>query len=248
MPRPDYIPRPDGACRTWAASLAGHLSAEPARFGVSADLAAELAARADEFAAALSVSRAGGTRTRIAILTKDDARRRMTDLARRAARLAKAHAGVTPRDLATLGLSIDGHRPPVLAPPATGPHLMVTTAPNCRLVVRLVDLSRPSTLQKPRGTLGAGIWVRLGPRFAGADPPHPADMAAVQSLPYATGPDVPPRSTDECTLAALATRGRVTLTLPAAAGLRSAYVVARWFDTRGNPSPPGPIVRTAVMP
>src|SRR5687768_8500324 len=103
MPRPDYIPRRDVDCRAWAANLARQRSVDPARFGVPADLAAELLARVDDFAAALTAATDPPTRTRPAVATKDAARRRLTELARRAARLVKANVDVSAPDLIDLG-------------------------------------------------------------------------------------------------------------------------------------------------
>jgi len=215
MSKPDYIPRRDSDCRAWALNFAAHLSADPARYGVSVERAAAGMERAQAFELAMMKVIDPATRTSPNVAAKDDVRRALVAQLRQTVRLVKAHVGGAASDLINLGLPLDGERPHPAGPPESGPTLTLTLQGGYRLKVRLADPQHPRTRQKPRGTVGAGLWIKIG-----------GDA---------------PRSTDECQFAALATSSTHTLQLTAAAGTHPLYVIARWFDTQGKQSPAGAV-------
>lgn len=220
MPRPDYLPRRDADLDVWAANFSQRLSASPESFGATAPEAEQVAGLVEAFHLALSVALNPQSRTKPAVAFKDQARRELTGALRPLARRIQAFAGLTDAARADLGLSIPGDRPVSGSAIDSPPLLIVQRQVGFRARVLIRDAAGRTSRQKPRGTLGAGLWIKLG--------------------------DEAPVGTDECRFAALATASQTTLQFANNTNGQLAWLIARWFNTKGQQGPPSAAVRFRI--
>jgi hypothetical protein len=214
----DALPRRDHPLASWCARLADALLDAPANFyGVSPADAATLRDLAAAFAEALAVVDDPAACTSVARTRKRESRARLEPFARRVARVATAHPGVSDVDRINLGLNVrDRPARRRVAVPAARPVARID--PYGR--VRVYDPSRPHA----GGTRPPGAWATL--------------------IFVRVGGDAPPLSPDECYLAAVTARGAVTLKLPPEALGEKIWVFARYVSERGDLGPAGPAAGT----
>jgi hypothetical protein len=99
-------------------------------------------------------------------------------------------------------------------PPTTRPLVRVDTSQRLLHTLRFSDESTPTRRRKPRGVLGAEVWVALA---APSDPP-PALGAAYRFL-------------------AVNSRGTLQTDFSTAEAGQTAYYALRWLSTRGETGP-----------
>lgn len=220
MPRPDYLPRRDADLDVWAANFSQRLSASPESFGATAPEAEQVAGLVEAFHLARSVALNPQSRTKPAVALKDQARRQLTAVLRPLVRRIQAFPGLSDADRADLALSIPGERPVTSSAIDSPPLLIVQRQVGFRARVLIRDAERRTSRQKPRGALGAGLWVKLG--------------------------DEAPVGTDECRFATLATASQTMLQFASSTHGQHAWVIARWFNTRGQQGPASAAVRFRI--
>lgn len=217
----DYIPRPDGAFTAWAKHYYDAVKAwwlargldpselkplENALSRWNADYAAHVSARAAAESAAAAKRSAreeggGGVPG-------------LEPEVRRLSAFIQSHPTTTDADRATIGITVrEGVGAPATTP-TTRPRAVVQAGQRLTHTLRLTDESTPTRRARPRGVLGAEVWVKL----VDAGQPAPTDPAAFAFLAMATG-------------------GGVTAEYRAADGGKTAVYMLRWVSTRGEKGP-----------
>jgi hypothetical protein len=129
----------------------------------------------------------------------------------------------TNADRAEMGITV---RPPKGTPaqtPSTRPLALVDGGGRLTHTLRLTDESTPTRRARPKGVLGAEVWVKL------VDPgtPAPTDPALLSFLTMATKPSV-------------------IAEYRAANGGKTAVYMLRWVNTRGEKGPWSDITTATV--
>ncbi|MGE4198735.1 MAG: hypothetical protein AB7G11_16625 [Phycisphaerales bacterium] len=245
----DYIPRPDGDFSAWANHYSKAVHDWWAAQGLdptdlkpledalalwNKDYAAHVAARAKAEAAAAAKRHARhGSPTSGAgvppVIPPLEAE------ARRLAAFIQAYPTTTDADRATIGITVrEGGGAPVTTP-TTRPQAVVQAGQRLTHTLRLTDESTPTRRARPRGVLGAEVWVKLvepngqmaSGQMAKSGQANTASFDAARSLG------------DPATFAFLtmATKPSVTAEYRAADGGKTAVYMLRWVSTRGEKGP-----------
>lgn len=162
---PDFIPRSDVLCLAWSAQYAQGIAAEPERFYISSDDAAELVAAQAAFARAMAVATSPGTRTRVAIADKDAARLAMEAVVRRTATVARAVLVNDRATLLVLGLAVGPGRSAsrrVIGPPKSEPRVYVKQVQGASVSIVLHNPDAPSKRGLAAGIFGATLYSYVG--------------------------------------------------------------------------------------
>ncbi|MDB5320375.1 MAG: hypothetical protein JWN40_2006 [Phycisphaerales bacterium] len=208
---PVVPPLADSALDVWNKHFAARLAASPLEFGVTPADAAAMVAAADQYAARLALCNDPATRTRIAIADKDVAKANCKSVARQILRTLNANPALTPGQRADLRMNPRPERRSPIAAPTTRPRLQLSPG---SASVSVFDETTPHTRAKPPGARGAIISMRIG----------------------AAG-DAPPQSAADAHLAAVATRGKARLPIPPGNRGKTLWVIAQWFNDRGELGP-----------
>jgi len=156
MPSPlDTIP--DTEILQIAKTLFDAVDANPAEYSLSAAQAAELNSKLTAANVSLKTHIATRAAARAAKRAKDADRRALVRVIRSMRNIAKA-AGTPASSLEKMGIP----RSPERAPNATVPRALVDTSQRFRHTIHWFDVSAPGVKRKPRGTIGAEIWVWIG--------------------------------------------------------------------------------------
>jgi hypothetical protein len=215
MSRRDYLPEPDADFATWCANFVDAVAADPARYGLSADDAAQLLSARATFDDALATALAPESRTPVAVTAKNVARRALEQTVRAAAHRVQSFPGTTAEDRTALGLGDRTARASRIAPPDTRPLLLIDVNPHGGVArLRILDESAPLRAAFPPGVESAVVFTC--------------------ALPPGTPP---PASLDDWRFEGVATRSLFPLPArPADAG-RCVYAMAFWTNPRGEPGP-----------
>ena len=212
-------PANDGALAVWSENFDDKVASAPEDYGISEADAAQFHALVEEFAARLAIVGNPQTRTRAAIVMKDDVKAVLVAHARRLIRVAGAHPSITDEQRIRLGLRIRDAIPTRIPAPITRPFLVL--GPDGSL--RLSDETLPGHRRKPAGVAGALVLMKLTP-IDDTTPPLP----------------------EESHVALLTTRHRCTIPLPPGSRGKVLWVMARWYNERGAFGPVSPVVSTLV--
>jgi len=215
----DVPPTPDRSLAVWAVTFDAGITAAPERFGLSEDDAAQFHALREDYVAKLDAAADPATRGRGTVASKNDAKRSLLARARQLVRILSAHPGVTPAQRVGLGLNVRDTVPTPVPAPLTKPFIIVEPDG----AVRLVDESMTDRRGKPAGVKGAVLLMRIVPHG-----------------------DPAPASADDAQFALLTTRNRCAVTLPPNSNGKMLWVLARWFNDRGELGPVSPVVGTTI--
>jgi len=210
----DYIPRPDADFASWVNAYAEALVDFWVKQGLPIiDLKAfKLAVDAFQLAFAANVSAqaaAEGARE-----SKDAARAELEGLVRPLAAFVQSFPKTSNADRARMGITVRGSAALPSRAPTTRPLAQVESGQRLTHRLRLVDESTPTRRARPRGTLGAEVWVKL------VDPGEPA-----------------PTNPAELAFLALATTGPLRADFHPGQGGKTAVYMARWVSSRGEKGP-----------
>ncbi|MGD9791158.1 MAG: hypothetical protein AB7Q00_08960 [Phycisphaerales bacterium] len=145
---------------------------------------------------------------------KDAARRDLEAQARPITNFIQGFPKTTDADRATIGITVRDRDGTPVTTPTTRPQAVVQAGQRLTHTLRLTDESTPTRRARPRGVLGAEVWVKL----VDAGQPAPTDPAALAFLTMATKPSV-------------------TAEYRAADGGKTAVYMLRWVSTRGEKGP-----------
>lgn len=212
-------PTADHALETWNANIVPRLVATPSAFGILALDATNYQALALDFSTRLATAENLTTRNKGTTAAKNTSKNTCIARARQIVKTISAYAPLTAQQRADLGLNPVDLTPTAVPAPVTRP--MVTLDPAGNL--RLVDEAEPTRRGKPAGVNGAVILIKL----------------------TATA-DTPPAGVEDTHLSMLLTRNKATLNLPAGSTGKTLWVLARWYNERGELGPVSTLASTLI--
>lgn len=216
-----YVPRPDAGVRDWSRNFAALVSADPDRFGMTGEEAAEVRLLADDFGEKLTTALEPSTRTTVAVTNKDLARAAMLKVLRNRAQRIRHNPHVGGADKVALGLApVRSTRTPV-APPATAPRLQVLIPASGVHTLRFADESTPSRRTRPRGVDGLQLFVSTS--------------------------EVPPTGPSQARFLRFVRYQNTMVHFPSSERGRRAHYWARWQTRRGHVGPWSPVVAAIVV-
>lgn len=206
----DFVPTSDDDFDNWQRQFASYIAANLAALGLSAgdpDVAA-LAAATSGWEVKLPAHRLKAAEARAATRDKVDSRAEVTSVARRLARRLQVAPDVGDDERASMGLTRRDTKATRPPAPTSIPLLTLDFSQRLRIRLHFRDSDTPTSRARPRGTRGCELWIKIG----GDPPTKPSD----------------------CTHLALATKPYIAMF---EAGGPTAYFIARWMSTRGEPGP-----------
>jgi hypothetical protein len=145
---------------------------------------------------------------------KDAARRTLEAAARPVTSFIQGYPKTTDADRATIGITVRDASGTPTPTPTTRPQALVRAGGRLTHTLRLTDESTPTRRARPKGVLGAEVWVKL------VEPgePAPTDPAALSFLTMATKPTI-------------------RADFRAGDGGKTAVYMVRWVNTQGEKGP-----------
>lgn len=154
---------------------------------------------------------------------KDAAKRELERQIRPVSAFVQSYPKTTDADRAAIGISVRDTGGTPVPPPASRPLLLIDAGNRLTHRLRLVDESTPTRSARPRGTLGAEVYLALVPP---RETP-PADFAQYKFVRTVT-------------------RGGAEVSFPSEQGGLSAAYLVRWVSATGEPGPWGETVTATV--
>jgi hypothetical protein len=205
------VPVKDSLLLNWATNARTRGSAEPERFGLSAEQMAAFGVVYAAFVSAYNAANVPGARSKSLVVAKDAAKALLLASAREVYGMVQACASVSAADKELFGVRV--HRRPSPHPvPAHPPALDVLWVNGKTVGLRLHDAVHPSRRGKPVQVAGASVFS-----FIGAEPP--ADPAGWKFEGNTT------RATFEATFPDSVAPGT------------QVWLTAAWFNQRVQPGP-----------
>lgn len=209
-------PDKDQELDAWSIQFSSLISATPTAFGLVAADATAFAALKSDYSTRLTTAMNSTTRTKGTVAAKNTSKLALTAKARSLIKIITAYPPLTSQQRADLGLNAKDAGPTPIPPPSTKPILSVD--PDGML--RIVDETMPDRRAKPAGVRGAVVFAKVD------------------------GP--PPTTTDDAKFSALATKNRIPLALPSGSNGKTLYVLAAWYNERGELGPVSNIASTTI--
>ena len=208
---PDYIPGADGAFDSWQDVFVAYVVANAVAVGVDpADVTALTGVQATWTSSypAHGTAQANAQSMR---QFKDDARDALESSIRSLARQLQTNPAVTDAQREAMGLTVYDATRTAAASPTTRPVVTVDAGERLRHVIAFADEATPTRKAKPKGVMGAEIWVKIG--------------------------DPPPVDPSELSFLSVDTRTPYTADYDGADGGKTAHYMLRWTNTRGEKGP-----------
>ena len=221
MPK-DWINHLDSGLVAQSRVMSVALTADPGSFGVSIGDAARLATAKVAYAEAYIRAAEPSTRTTSAVCAKRQAKESLIAIMRELARKVNADVNVTPEQKVNIGLPSGVRAPRKRVPaPMTQPRLLVESAMEQRLVLRVLDVTETGGYRRARAAdaVGADVFVFIARDDRDATEP-PALVSAREGWQYAGRYS-----------------GLFQLDLPAMPPGTPVFVSARWANRRGETGP-----------
>ena len=155
--------------------------------------------------------------------SKDAAKRDLERQIRPISAFVQSYPKTTDSDRATIGLTVKDTGAAPTPAPTSRPLLLIDAGSRLTHRLRLVDESTPTRSARPRGTLGAEVYVAL---VAPRETP-PADFASYKFVRTVT-------------------RSGAEVAFPAHEGGKTAAYLVRWVSATGEPGPWGETVTATV--
>lgn len=209
-----YIPRPDGDFEAWQRHFAKILSENFPFWPIDGTMVGRFFDASAAWSTAYAASVAAKAAAEAATQVKEAARAQTEAALRPLVRQLQALAEVTNADRRNLGITVrSGSQHPGKAP-TSAPKALVLPGGRLTHVLRLTNPDTPKRRTKPRGTLGAEVWVALVPH----DAPAPQSLEAYRYL-------------------ALSTRATLRAEFEAKDKGKLAIYLTRWLGTTGETGP-----------
>src|SRR5262245_53289360 len=159
MPATPWIPRADPKFRNFAQVFCNGIEADPARYMMTPAEAAALMARLQVFLDALAVASNQATRTRPAIIAKDDARSILEHSIRAQGAFIRVNSGISDGDKIAIGVPPRNIAHKRRWCPSTPPLLnYIGSLPGMDQLV-YHDSNSPTSKGKPYGAERLELWV-----------------------------------------------------------------------------------------
>jgi hypothetical protein len=158
------IPDSGKALRDWVHTFSRHVDQDPQRFGLTADDAALIMAEANNYLQAAILAERPGTRTKITVRRRNDARKQMLSVIRPYVALIKANPEVESWDKVGLGLAMPNRRKSPTPVPCETPALQVRGGTALEHRVDFFDLAHDGRRGKPNSVTHVLIFRAIGER------------------------------------------------------------------------------------
>jgi len=212
-------PAADQALLVFTQNLSTLITATPTAFGLVAGDATALSALLSDYTARLATATTPATRNKIAVAAKDTSKLALVAKLRSLIKIIGAYPPLTPAQRASLGLNPKDTTPTPVPPPATHPMLAVDPDGEARIV----DETMPDHRRKPAGVTGAIVYTKIGPAT-----------------------DEPPVNPDDAKFAVIATKNRFAIPIPPGSNGKTLWVLAQWFNQRGELGPVSAVASTTI--
>lgn len=210
-----WLPSRDTQLLPFAQNFSAKITASPTSFGLTTADATSLAAAVTAYDSALATALNPTTRTKSTIAAKDLAKAQMVAIVRSQAKRIQANPSVTAVQKTDLGLPIyPATRTPV-PPPGTKPLVNLISTQSRGHVIRLADILTPDKRARPAGVAAAEVY----------------------SFVLATPGQEPPQDLEGWRFEGLATKPEFEVDYDAADVGKTAVIVARWTNAKGQPGP-----------
>jgi hypothetical protein len=209
-----YIPRADADFNAWQNQFAVVLSENMAFWPVDGSLLSAFFDAASAWGTAYNAHVIARQTAEAATRTKDTARDTIEKALRPLVRQIQSLTEVTNADRKNLGITVQSVGGSPIPPPSTAPMVRVVRNERLRQELRISDPSTPTRKAKPKGVIGAEIWVAL----VDADQPVPKDPSAYRYQ-------------------SLTTRGTALATFELPQRGKTAAYLLRWISGRGDHGP-----------
>jgi len=147
----DFIPRNDEQALAFMEVFAEGLTASPGTYMLTAADAAAVTAAVALFASNLAICQDPATKTKVAVVNKDDSRTAAEEIVRQYASLIKPNSGISDGDKTAIGVPpINVDRNPIPAP-GTAPIINVQAATAGTHTLRYADTFTPDSPGRPYG-------------------------------------------------------------------------------------------------
>jgi hypothetical protein len=209
-----YIPRADGAFDAWQTNFQAYIDAHYGELGLPSDVPVRVKVARIDWDRAYADHTAARQAAAAARREKDDRRGDYDALIREVVRRVQARVSVTDAQRAALGITVRDAEPTPAPAPTTRPLVVVDFSKRLRHTLPYVDESTPTRRARPRGVIGAEVWVKVA---APGDPP--------------------PSGPGELTFLLLSTRTPAVAEFDGPDGGKTAHYMLRWLSTRGEAGP-----------
>ncbi len=207
----DYIPRTDGDFSAWAGQFVNGASEFFVAQGLDDPMILELQNAYGTWIINYRAQVAALNAARGATETKVEARRRLERAARRVGGFIQTYPATTDADRALMGITVRGTRTGGTPVPPHAPLIAAEQSARFTHRLRFVPPEGQEGIQKPRGVMGAELYVALAPPNA-PPPEHETDFRYVRAI----------------------TRDGVRVTFSAEQAGLIAYYRARWLTRTGD--------------
>jgi hypothetical protein len=213
----DWLPSKDALLLPFATNASSKITASPTSYGLLVGDATALASAVTGYSSALATSSNPSTRTKTAVMNKNVAKAQLVALIRSIAKRVQANPAVTAGQKTDLGLPVHSTTPTPVPTPSTVPELgfgLVTMGTGI-VTLKITDADVTNKRAKPTGVQGAEVYSFVG----------------------ATGTTPLPTNLEDWRFEGLATRSTFDINYrPEDAG-KTATIVARWYNAKGDVGP-----------
>lgn len=219
----DYIPRQDGRFDEWQDNYTGYALDNSPALGLSHAEVEALETAQIAWRKRYSAVVAARAELSSAVAAKDAARADYVKLVRSISGRLRVSPQVSEAQRVALGLPIPDTIPTRTLPPDTFPVFTIDMTQRLVHRLRFTDSATPQKRAKPRGVLGAQLWVAL----TAPGQPTPTDL-------------------DAYTFSRIVTRTPTAVEYAGEEAGKTAHYLVRWINTKCEPGPWGPIASATV--
>lgn len=234
----DYIPKAGGAFDAWQENFVAYAVDHSKVLGLSGEEAAELRERSIVWQKRRALLTAARAAYGEAAAEKANAKSALVSLVRQVAARIQDAPSTTDTMRAALGITLRDSVPTAVELPSSVPVVSVDTSERLRHTLHFSDSQMPTRKAKPKGVIGAEIWVQVG---EAATPSQIANRNIASSPASAI-----PGALDPYSFVKLATRTPAVVEFTGADGGKTASYVLRWVNTRGERGPLSAVARATV--
>jgi hypothetical protein len=213
----DWLPTKDALLLSFVTAMSAKITAAPVPLGLTASDATILSGLLTSYSSALATASNPSTRTKTAVMNKNVAKAQLVADVRSVAKRVQANPAVTAGQKTDLGLPVHSNTPTPVPTPSTVPELGFgpVTMGTGIVTIKITDADVTNKRAKPAGVQGAEIY---------------SFVAATDATPV-------PTDLEDWRFEGLATRSAFDIGYrPEDAG-KTATIVARWYNAKGDVGP-----------
>lgn len=217
----DYIPGPDGEFALWMNNYISTLTNNLSAFEITQEKVNELSQGLAQFEADLLEQSTTDSAARAATKKKNDSRASIESTIRNLSQVFQKNTNISDSLKISLGLNVGSNASPVTGPPSSRPLVSVDTSQRLQHTLSWVDETTPTTRLKPRGVLGAEVWVKVDGES--------------------------PKSELDCRFLALDTATPYIAVFSGTDAGKTAYYMLRWVNSKGEKGAWSTIISATIV-